>query len=441
MSPKSDPRIGFICIFALYIKIMPKARFTLKEPDSSKPTLIYLFFSFDNQRLKYSTGEKIIPAFWNPLKQRAREKSSFPSALEFNQRLTNIETAVENCYRKLLNDNQNRNEEDIKPITPDLLREELTSVLNGKNKVKSIELIEWMEKELENLKISKKQETYRGLSHFVTFLKKFSELKKYKITFESINLEFYEKFKEYHFVDNNYLTNTFGSRIKILKSFLNLATEKGVNKNLLFRSRSFKSAEETLDSVYLTDQELEQIYNLDLSGRPCLDDTRNLFLIGCHTGLRFSDFSQLKPANLQKIGDKLVFNLKTKKTNEKVVIPVKTIVKTIWDKYEGNLPKAISNQTTNQNLKVICKLAGIDQEVIIKKTSGINVQEFTGPKYNFVTSHTARRSFATNAFLNNIPAISIMKFTGHKTEISFMKYIKVSQERNAQLLSDHPFFK
>ena len=57
-----------------------------------------------------------------------------------------------------------------------------------------------------------------------------------------------------------------------------------------------------------------------------------------------------------------------------------------------------------------------------------------------ITSHTARRSFATNAYLADIPAISIMKITGHKTEAAFMKYIKISEEENAIQLQTSKFF-
>lgn len=64
----------------------------------------------------------------------------------------------------------------------------------------------------------------------------------------------------------------------------------------------------------------------------------------------------------------------------------------------------------------------------------------TMPKYKLVSSHTARRSFATNAYLAGVPTISIMKITGHKTESAFMKYIKISGKENAVKLKGHKFF-
>lgn len=90
-------------------------------------------------------------------------------------------------------------------------------------------------------------------------------------------------------------------------------------------------------------------------------------------------------------------------------------------------------QRMNRQLKEICKLAGIND---VHMLDGI-----ARKKYELVSTHTARRSFATNAYRAGIPSISIMKITGHSTERSFMKYIKISQEENARLMLKNPFFK
>lgn len=412
---------------------MPEAKFVLKEPKATDKTLVYLFYNYNNQRLKYSTGEKIFPKFWNASKQRAKENAQFPEYSEFNQRLKNIETAINNCYRKLLNDGRQ--------ITTDILRAELNTELKKELlTAKPDDLIRWMEEEIERMKLNKKLRSIKVYQGLVNHLKKFSQSRKYKLTFESITIDFYEQFQDYLQNEKKLLTNTFGKQIKNLKMFLNIATEKGLNSNLAYKSKLFKTTQEEIDHIYLTDDELIQLYKIDLSSKPYLDRVRDIFLIGCHTGLRFSDFTQLKKENLNEKKSGYEFKVITVKTGEKVVIPVKSVVKTIWDKYDGNLPRAISNQKMNDYLKELGKVAEIDKITTIKKTSGKEVRETKCPKYELITTHTARRSFATNAYLNGIPAISIMKFTGHKTESSFMKYIKVSQERNAELLSSHPFF-
>ena len=95
----------------------------------------------------------------------------------------------------------------------------------------------------------------------------------------------------------------------------------------------------------------------------------------------------------------------------------------------------------NLNLKHIGRLAKIKENVESSITKGGKLVKNTDFKYNLITTHTARRSFATNAYLADIPAIAIMKITGHQTEKSFLRYIRISQEENANKLLNHEFFK
>lgn len=220
---------------------------------------------------------------------------------------------------------------------------------------------------------------------------------------------------------------------------MNEAVERGLTSNLIFRSKRFKTIHENSEGIYLSVEDLSKIAKHDLSNNLRLDRVRDLFLIGCYTGLRFSDLTKLKEENFIQNGTQA--KIKTEKTGQIVIIPLNTIVKTLLNKYDGVPPSAISNQKMNAYLKEIGELAEIDEEVLISLTKGGKNQSTSFKKYELITVHTARRSFATNAFLNDVPSISIMKITGHRTENAFMKYIKISQEENANKLTDHPFFK
>ena len=112
----------------------------------------------------------------------------------------------------------------------------------------------------------------------------------------------------------------------------------------------------------------------------------------------------------------------------------------IINKYHGSLPAVISNQKMNDYLKEIGEKAKIKDTVKTAITKGGKTENSINEKFELITTHTARRSFATNAYLMDVPSISIMKITGHKTESSFMKYIRISQEDNANKLISHPFF-
>lgn len=418
--------------YYIYICYMAKATFRLKEPNSKSETLIYLFYHYQYTRFKYSTRETINPKYWNFNNQRVKESRNFPSYPEFNTRLDNLENGINNAFRKLLNDG-------IQPNN-DLLKKGLEFQLDNKvlkqHKLTLFEFIDDFINESENIKQSSTISVYKTtLKH----LKDYTESKNKNVNFDSINLTFYSSFTKYLSQDLEMSINSIGKYIKTIKTFLNEATERGFNENLEFRKSKFKTISEETDAIYLTADELKIIEEKDFSQKPNLERVRDLFLLGCYTGLRFSDFSQISQENI--IESKSIIQIRTQKTKEKVSIPIHPIVKRILVKYENSIPKAFTNQIMNKYLKDIVEICEIDTPTEITTSKSGLVQKSTVPKHKLVTTHTARRSFATNLYLADIPSISIMKITGHKTEKSFLRYIKVTQEQNADKLLTHPFFK
>lgn len=269
-----------------------------------------------------------------------------------------------------------------------------------------------------------------------------------------VNIDFYNQFQHW-FYDKGYSRNYFGNIIKIVKQVYResrvsdrLHDEHGTDH------RDFIAPKDAVDNVYLDLKELEQIYdlNIDMAVRQdatqtkaqegeniprkiaALKRARGLFLIGCYTGLRVSDFSRLNTAHIGRH-----ITIKTHKTGIPVVIPIHPVVREI---IEGgfDLTNTISDQKLNEQIKELCRLAGITNDVLVNRNEGGHNVERIYPKYKLVSSHTARRSFATNAYKSGVPTIAIMKITGHTKESTFLKYIKVSAEENAEILSSHPFF-
>ena len=163
-----------------------------------------------------------------------------------------------------------------------------------------------------------------------------------------------------------------------------------------------------------------------------------MFVLSCYTGLRYSDLIQLSNANLIDKYTKL--KIKTEKTGELVIIPLNKYLREILKKHDGLPSYSISNQKMNEYLKELAKMVELDENILLSSTKGGIKKEGNFKKHELVTVHTARRSFATNAYLMDVPSISIMKITGHRTEKAFLKYIKISQEDNANKLINHPFF-
>jgi integrase len=265
------------------------------------------------------------------------------------------------------------------------------------------------------------------------------ELKhKIKITFDNINLDFF-----YKYVSNlktlknqkgaNLSQNTIAKDIRILKTFLNEAVDLGLTNNLQFKHRKFYVSEEETDAVSLSENELIDLYRFNFTKNKKLEQVRDLFVFGSFVGLRFSDYSTIKPENIVKIDNDNFIKIKTQKTGEHVIIPCNHIVLDIFKKYKSNanrLPKSLSNQKFNDYIKEVAMMAGLTEKGRLA-TSPDKVL------YECISSHTARRSFATNLYLDGYPTIEIQKITGHKTETSFMKYIRVTKLDAAKRLSAH----
>ncbi len=408
---------------------MASATFVLKEPKSKDNTLVYLLFRYQNQTFKYSTGQKILPKFWSFTNQRAKETKQFKQYGEFNALLQKIEDKAFDSYRKLTTD--------IIVPTKDRMRKELNRKLLKGELAKQNNFINFIDDSIKNS--IKRPNTVFSYKQTFNQLVKFKAQYKREMTFDNIDLEFYDDFMKYC-LEKNYSPNTIGTYIKVIKMFMNEAFDKKLSDNVEFKSRRFKKVSEESENIYLTEAELSKIYKLNLS-KPkdkTLDRVRDIFIIGCYTGLRYADLFAINSENLFDKNSKL--RIKTEKTGELVIIPLHTYIREIIKKHGGIPQFKLSNQTMNESLKELGQMAKINESILISSTQGGIVQTKPYKKYELIGVHTARRSFATNAYLKDIPTISIMKITGHRTEKSFLKYIKISQQDNANKLTNHPFF-
>lgn len=413
---------------------MPNVRFNLKNK-TEQETLISLVFRYDGNKMVYSTGEKINPKYWNDREYKAREMSKFPQYAEFNAYLKKVETETQNIYRTHKNNG--------KILSIDEFKKELDIALQKTNRDAPPTLFEFIENFIYTRKntLSKPKGSIVVYNNAYKHLKGFANDKKRKVNFEDITLEFLDEFLEYLFTPPRSLSSNYALKIiENLKLFLNDATERGYNTNLAYKSRKFGFKKEETENIYLTLEELKVIEELDLNNKPRLDRVRDLFLIGCYTGLRFSDFSSLKKEHFKKIDKVDVIEIVTQKTKEKVIIPMHPVVKNILKKYDGKIPPELSNQKMNDYLKELGELALLNDVVIKTYTKGGKRVDDKFKKFELISTHTARRSFATNAFKSGISSISIMKITGHNSEKSFLKYIKINQAENAVLMAKNDFF-
>ena len=410
------------------------------------PQPIYLCYRFGkNDKLLYPVGFRTLVKNWNPIEYRLRNTTESQEKNKEREKINNflnkLETITESYITDLKISNKELTKNDLKKFIEEYLH---PPKLNQNTLFGFFENFNDQLDSRTNSKTGQKlsYKTKREYQRTFQYLKDYAKKKNKIIDFQDITLDFYQDFTEFLQTEASVKkngdiiklsTNTIGHKIQSLKAILNEATEKGINKNLFYKSQKFKAISEDNDNIYLTESELETLRTHDFSKKPRLEKVRDLFLIGAWTGLRFSDFTRIHQDNIR---DNRIF-IEQKKTTKPVIIPCHTVFNQLWNKYEGKLPKNISNQKFNDYIKDACKEAKINEPFQKGITKGGYRITTNYEKWELVSSHTARRSFATNQYLSGFPAISIMQITGHKTEKAFLRYIKVTPEDHAKLLEMH----
>ena len=285
--------------------------------------------------------------------------------------------------------------------------------------------------------VNKKNKSISYKSQYKVLMKHVNDFSdKYGCTIytNSVTEDFIEDFIWY-LRDKNMRNNTVKGLIEKIKAMTKKAGNYGYAVNRTFDEISVP--EEDTCSIALSMNEITRIYYYTgLTKKQ--EKIRDLFIVGCLTGMRYSDYSTLTSDNIQKD----IIIKKTKKTGVTVHVPVHSYIKELLEKYNGELPKDISIQHFNRSIKTICKKIGLTDKVVFTRTVGHNVVTDTYEMWQVISSHTARRSAATNMYNSGrMKTLQIMLITGHTTEKNFFRYIKIGREENAKNISTDLFFR
>lgn len=279
-------------------------------------------------------------------------------------------------------------------------------------------------------KTEKAKKAYRdALRHFIEFCK-LNNLSPF--TYQ-LGMEMMDNFVYYLQATAKLMSSTVCNHLVRIKTLIKMASYSGYDIDFTYSDISVKEDEH--DVVTLDRDEITRLYVFDKLTKSEIV-VRDLFVVACMTALRFSDFSRLTEKNF--IDN--VIQIKTQKTGTLVIIPQSKFVREILRKYNYNLPKCPCIQQFNKVVKNVCRKAGINQPVPYERTIGLERVSLMVEKWTRIGSHSGRRSAATNMFLAGIPALRIMKITGHKTEAAFMHYIGLTKEENAAVLAGNMFF-
>jgi len=405
------------------------------------------------QRTLLDTEIQIPVSCWDKkeLKIARSLPPEFGNAKELNDRLTSQLTLVEDIIKYA----ERRNLRDKgkfvrKYYKPDLDIYSLDELVKKDEQERVVQEIEKKKTELDvfhqidlyilskTKKVSKDMpRIYRNMKdHLLAY----QTARQINLTFETFNLDFYEDFVD--FLSHEYVQrrrkppivglkiNTVGKTVNQLRAFLiNRAKKKIIEPIDL---SDWDVVGEEVDAEYLNWEEIEKIWKLDLSRHKCFIPYRDDFVLGCLTGLRFSDFSVLESPDIR--GEFLY--KKQQKSSHRVVIPLRQAARDILEHRFKKDYEPLTNAEFNRHIKTVCKLAGITERVKHTYTKGNKKIDEVKPKCEWITTHTCRRSFCTNEFLAGTPVELIMKISGHKSTKDFYRYIRISPEQAAMKVKE-----
>ena len=341
-------------------------------------------------------------------------------------------------------------------------QERLRQIKEQEEEARKADVILFLENFLEGIKngrIKNGAENYtlntcKVWSNFLGILKRFIQISPF--TWKDINKALADRFVSF-MEKNGYMVTSINKYIICFKAMIQNAMDQELHNNLIaLRAFSKKKIQETdkAKEIYLTKTELQALYEMPLEGLK--DKVRDVFLVGCYTCQRFSDYARLEKENFTTTakGTKVV-RIVQEKTGNDVVIPIlNDNLLHIAEKYGYDIPK-VNDVILNRYIKQILKelsstvpsLARKERTLLTMKEREKEKQGLVSferdnkgyvikPRYELVSSHTARRSGITNLYLSgNFDTYQMMSISGHKDEKTFYEYIKLSSDEVADSIA------
>jgi site-specific recombinase XerD len=235
-------------------------------------------------------------------------------------------------------------------------------------------------------------------------------------------------FSDYLIIDLELSMNTHSKYMMDLQQLFKYAVKLNKLTAEFLSELDFDTSREETDSIFMDDNELAEMHAITDFDDEDQELVRDVFLIGCYTAMRFSDYSVIDPASIIK--NRLSFI--QAKTGAKLTIPIHPSVNMILRKYDYNIPPVPANNKFNTIIKKVgekmpCMHIPFTKQITYKR----EVVEVVKMKYEYLQTHTARRSFCSNEYLKGTDPLIIMAISGHKSHKTFMRYIKVTNEQFA----------
>lgn len=370
------------------------------------------------------TKFEVTKEYWNKKHNLKR-----PNNIEISNKQLAVNTELNKIEKHVL---KAFNSVEVIEVSKEWLQAQIDSYYNPpKQKVKlSNKLTEYAESYIKYKSYDVKPRTLLRNKIAINKLKEFEKIKNRDFLIADVDTDFKNDFIDFY-KGNGYAHNTIKKDFTIIKSICRHARNKEIETSKELDSLIIK--EDATEKIYLSKKELEQIEKT-LYESEALKNAKDWLLISCHTGQRVSDFLRFTKEMIRVVEDGTTYiDFRQMKTSKLMELPLHPKVVEILDKNNGNFPYKISDQRYNEYIKDVCKLAGITAKVQGGKQNPKTIRKESGiyPKYELVTSHIGRRSFATNNF-GIVPTSILISFTGHSTEKMFLAYIGKTQNEQAK---------
>ena len=418
-------------------KMPHRVRYYLERPKPDIPALIMLRFSYRSQTVQTSTQEYVLPAHWDRRSQRVLDGwvRRRPAYLEVNRVLDDLDQYTRLQY------NIYRRDYRLAELTPEVLKGMLQAKIMGEEYVQALK--EPTVAEYYNQFITERERTgnlttatERSDSVARDWFVKFDQQRPRPTRFADVNLGLFEEYRDYFWnLGDGRSDNTVHKTLRKFKQLCLHAAAHGYTLGADIHAVQLGShlrlSSQAMDTIALYEEELEQLAQLNLPDHPTHMEVRDLFIAGCCTGLRVNRWPQIDRSNIiERQGGRMLRLFTQKGSRKKVVIPLSPMLEQVGERYDWKLPHH-HRHTINRYIKEVCKAAGMTETIeLARNVRGRSVlQRFK--KYELITTHTARRSFATNAHAAGVHLDDIQAMTGHADRKTLLHYIKEDAERRA----------
>lgn len=391
-----------------------------------------------------ATEEYILPEHWDKDKQRVSEvfEDINPDYIEINRVLNDLSQFVTNTYNKY------RRARKLVELTPEVLKRYIRAYRMGAEDGElSLPVAqyyrEWMDDRMRDTSLKSSTTDSENVSCIL--FERFAATLPGTLHFENVNLKIFERYRNWFWKQSPPPSDaTVHKHIRRFRQMCNHASASGVTMgcdvSAIKLASQLRLSPAPKETVALYKEELDVLFALDLP--PKLELVRDVFLMGCYTGLRINRWGEIKSSNIsEKDGTKYLEVFTQKGRGKRVVIPLHPALFKIGEKYNWNFPKVPHEQIINRDIKVICEMAGFTKVITQVKQERGKAVRIKSPKFQLVSTHTARRSFATNAYAAGMDIRDIMSLTAHSQEKTLRKYIREDLDKKAERISNLDYFK